>query len=215
MKKVIMIAVAALSLMAAGVAESSAQIRFGVMGGATFSKMSKEVIKGENMTQFHAGGTVQLRLPLGFSLQPSLIYNVKGSKFGTPDVPEAAAGDLTVGYLELPVSVQWGPDLLLFRPFLDVTPFVGYGLNNKLSMVGTDVIKNAWSENGLSRWEYGIGVGIGLEIWKFQVIGRYNWNFGSLMDFKSDIDGGVGSALKNTFERGKFGGFTLTAAILF
>ena len=62
MKKVIMIAVAALSLMAAGIAESSAQIRFGVMGGATFSKMSKEVIKGENMTQFHAGGTVQLRL---------------------------------------------------------------------------------------------------------------------------------------------------------
>ena len=58
-------------------------------------------------------------------------------------------------------------------------------------------------------------MGIGLEIWKFQVIGRYNWNFGSLMDFKSDIDGGVGSALKNTFERGKFGGFTLTAAILF
>ena len=83
----VLVIMAALSLMAAGVTESSAQIRFGVMGGATFSKMSKEVIKGENMTQFHAGGTVQLRLPLGFSLQPSLIYNVKGSRFGLIDDP--------------------------------------------------------------------------------------------------------------------------------
>lgn len=215
MKKFLTVLAIVLSLAFASAATASAQVSFGVIGGATFSKLSKEVVKGENMTQYHVGGTVQVNLPLGFSIQPSLMYNVKGSKFGTPDVPEAAAGDLTVGYLELPVSVQWGPDLLLFRPFLDVTPFVGYGLNNKLSMVGTEVIKNAWSENGLSRWEYGIGVGIGLEIWKFQVIGRYNWNFGSLMDFKSDIDGGVGSALKNTFERGKFGGFTLTAAILF
>ncbi len=215
MKKVIMIAVAALSLMAAGVAESSAQIRFGVMGGATFSKMSKEVIKGENMTQFHAGGTVQLRLPLGFSLQPSLIYNVKGSRFGLIDDPVTPTGNLTVGYLELPVSVQWGPDLLLFRPFLDVTPYVGYGLNNKITVAGIDAVKNSWSESGINRWEYGLGVGIGLEVWKFQVIGRYNWNFGSLMNFRSDLEEGVGTALKNTVERGKFGGFTLTAAFLF
>lgn len=215
MKKIILTAVLAVSLMFAGMTDSAAQLRYGVIGGATFSKFNKsEIFKGENMTQYHAGLTLQLKLPLGFSIQPSLIYQVKGSKLGVQELT-AAATDLSVGYLELPVSVQWGPDLLLFRPFLDVTPFVGYGLNNKLSMVGTDVIKNAWSENGLSRWEYGIGVGIGLEIWKFQVIGRYNWNFGSLMDFKSDIDGGVGSALKNTFERGKFGGFTLTAAILF
>ncbi len=215
MKRMIMIAAAVLSLMFAGTFAASAQVGFGVIGGATFSKLSKDVLKGENMTQYHVGGTVQVRLPLGFSIQPSLIYNVKGSKFAFDQIPDAPTGDLSVGYLELPVSVQWGPDLLLFRPFLDVTPFVGYGLNNKLSVPGADIIKNTWSSSSISRWEYGIGVGVGLEIWKFQVIGRYNWNLGSLVDLKSDIDGGFGTLLRNSFERGKFGGFTLTAAILF
>lgn len=209
-----MIAAAVLSFMLAGLAPASAQVSFGVTGGATFSKLDKNVIKGENMTKYHVGGTVQVRLPLGFSIQPSLIYNVKGSKFGLPEAPEKT-GDLSVGYLELPVSVQWGPDLLLFRPFLDVTPFVGYGLNNKLALPDADIIRNTWATNGISRWEYGIGLGIGLEIWKFQVIGRYNWNLGSLMGLKADAAEGIGQALRGSFERGKFGGFTLTAAILF
>ena len=215
MKKLVFAAVLSLSLVFACMTESSAQVRFGVTGGATFSKLTKEVIKGENMTKYHVGAAVQLKLPLGFSIQPSLIYNVKGSRFSLLDTPEAPSADLSVGYLELPVSVQWGPDLLLFRPFLDVTPFVGYGLNNKLSIPGADVIKNTWNGNAISRWEYGLGLGIGLEIWKFQVIGRYNWNMGSLLDLKEDMAGGVGSVLKNSFDRGKFGGFTLTAAILF
>lgn len=215
MKKIFSAAFLALALMFAGMADSSAQIRYGVIGGATFSKLSNTDLLGENMTQYHAGATVQVKLPLGFSIQPSLIYNVKGSKVGLPDVPDSPPADFTVGYLELPVSVQWGPDLLLFRPFLDVTPFVGYGLNNKLSS-GDVVTRNSWSGNGLSRWEYGLGVGIGLEIWKFQVIGRYNWNFGSLVNFKEDLEGGGAfDAVKNSFGRANFGGFTLTAAFLF
>ena len=215
MKKIFSAAFLALALMFAGMADSSAQIRYGVIGGATFSKLSNTDLLGENMTQYHAGATVQVKLPLGFSIQPSLIYNIKGSKVGLPDVPDSPPADFTVGYLELPVTVQWGPDLLLFRPFLDVTPFVGYGLNNKLSS-GDVVTRNSWSGNGVSRWEYGLGVGIGLEIWKFQVIGRYNWNFGSLVNFKEDLEsGGAFDAVKNSFGRANFGGFTLTAAFLF
>ena len=108
MKKIFSAAFLALALMFAGMADSSAQIRYGVIGGATFSKLSNTDLLGENMTQYHAGATVQVKLPLGFSIQPSLIYNVKGSKVGLPDVPDSPSADFTVGYLELPVSVQWG-----------------------------------------------------------------------------------------------------------
>lgn len=216
MKKILTGALLAFALIFAAASEASAQVSFGVTGGATFSRLSKEVIKGENMTQYHVGGTVQISLPLGFSIQPSLIYNVKGSRFSLADTPAAPSGNVTVGYLEVPVSLQWGPDLLLFRPFLDVTPFVGYGLNNRFSISGMETVKNSWDGSSVNRWEYGVGIGIGLEIWKFQVIGRYNWNFGSLLDFSKDLgDGGFGPALRNSFERGNFGGFTLTAAILF
>lgn len=218
MKKIIMAAAFVLSLMFANIADSSAQLRFGVTGGATFSKLSKQTLNAENMTQYHAGVTMQVKLPLGFSIQPSLIYNVKGSRFGVSEAAATSAGsaDLTVGYLELPVSIQWGPDLLLFRPFLDVTPFVGYGLNNKLTFDNAAAsIKNSWSSSGINRWEYGLGLGVGLEIWKFQVIGRYNWNLGSISDLKADLSDSFGTAVRNSFSRGRFGGFTLTAAFLF
>lgn len=215
MKKFLIIASLAATLMFACASPASAQLRWGVIGGATFSKMNKnlpEMVKGDNMTQYHAGATLQVKLPLGFSVQPSLIYNVKGSKLGTGDV---ARTDLSVGYLELPVSLQWGPDLLLFRPFLDVTPFAGYGVNNKI-VTSAATVKNSWDSYNINRWEYGLGVGIGLEIWKFQVIGRYNWNFGSLADFASDVNSdGVPAAVTDMFKNANFGGFTLTAAILF
>lgn len=217
MKRFLLVAAFAAAFVLAGTSMASAQLRYGVIGGATFSRMNgklPDMIKGENMTQYHAGATLQIKLPLGFSVQPSLIYNVKGTRLGVAETPDTGA-DLNIGYLELPVSLQWGPDLLLFRPFLDVTPFVGYGVNNKI-VNASGVMKNSWDASGINRWEYGLGLGIGLEIWKFQVIGRYNWNFGSLMDFASDLKtDGVSEAVTDAFKGANFGGFTLTAAILF
>lgn len=206
-------------LLAAGVGtEASAQLRYGVMGGFTFAntnhlKSGTGPVKtdGGLTTNFHGGLTAQLRLPLGFSVQPSLLYQVKGA--AVSNVMGDSNVDLKVGYMELAASLQWGPDLLLFRPFLDVTPFVGYGIHNK--MVSADFRhRNSWEGAGLNRWEYGIGLGIGLEIWKFQVIGRYNWNLGSLY-------GGGDEAInfkalaKHAFEGHNFNGFTLSVAILF
>ena len=182
----------------------SAQRGFGIIGGATFSSADFKKINSSTLTQYHAGITYKAKLPLGFSIQPSLIYQVKGAR------AEAAMLDLSasVGYLELPVSVQWGPDLILFRPFLDVTPFVGYGLNNYFGLGGANGVSNTWE--GLNRWEYGVGTGIGLDVWKFQVIARYNWNLGSLWKSTSMLE------VAQIFKDGtNFGGVTLSVAFIF
>ena len=89
------------------------------------------------------------------------------------------------------MSVQWGPDLLLFRPFLDVTPFFGYALNDEVTgpevaAVSEDA-KNKWE--GINRVEYGLGLGAGLEVWKLQLVCRYNWNFGNLFDTVKTVFG--------------------------
>ena len=117
------------ALMMAGAIDSVAQSRYGVIGGMTFSTSRISDMNRASMTQWHAGFTYKLDLPLGFSIQPSLMYHVKGAKLDPQQF------DIRMGYLELPVSFQWGPDLLLFRPFLDVTPFIGYAMNNKLAAV--------------------------------------------------------------------------------
>ncbi|MDE6146942.1 MAG: PorT family protein [Bacteroidales bacterium] len=190
---------------------------FGIVGGAGFTGM-KEVSSGL-ATGYHAGLTYKFRLPLGFAIQPSLLYQMKASSIEGV-VEGQSSFDYRMGYLELPVSFQWGPDLLLFRPFLDVAPYVGYGLNNRvtgLSVSGSDVsFRNRW--DGISRLEYGLGLGVGLEIWKIQVIGRYNWNFGPLFDGDGNAPGAseIWSLAKESVMKGKnFSGVTLSVAFLF
>ena len=144
---------------------------FGFFGGANFSTMNLKELNAGTMTQWHAGMAYRFDLPLGFKIQPALMYNVKGAKVGNDWV----SNDLSIGYLEFMASCQWGPDLLLFRPFVEVSPFLGYGINGSWGDV-TDL----WKGDGINRVEYGLGLGAGIEVWRFQLTARYNWNFGRL-----------------------------------
>lgn len=206
---------------------TAAQSRYGVIGGMSFFSSERHSVNRSTMNKYHVGVTYQVKLPLGFSVQAALQYNVKGAKLenvlGT-DFRNTC--DLSIGYLELPVSFQWGPDLLLFRPFFDVTPFVGYGLTNKRNFyvdgIGSappfaETYKNSWKTSDLNRWEYGLGLGIGLEIWKFQLIGRYNWSFGSLYNFNTDNSSDApNQIIKGAFSDGHhLSGFTLSVSFLF
>ena len=141
---------------------------FGILGGANFHTYRLADTGTETLTRWHAGVAYKLSLPLGFQIQPALMYSVKEA------VTHAAPVDLSVGYLELLASLQWGVDLILFRPFVEVSPFVGYGLN------GWGSFRNIWSE-GKDNLEYGVGLGGGLQIWRLQVNARYNWNFGKAL----------------------------------
>lgn len=201
-------ALAFFALALVGASEVSAQ-KYGIIGGATFTSMQN--IEKSAKTGFNIGATAQLRLPLGFSVQPSLIYNSKAAQVGG----DALAASMNVGYLELPVSVQWGPDLLLFRPFLEVTPFVGYAVNSTFKtevLNQATIIKNEWNSFNMNRFAYGLGLGGGIEVWRFQVICRYNWNFGPLFD----ADGSLNiQPVTDAFKDKNFGGVTLSLAFMF
>ena len=179
--------------------------KFGVTGGLNFNTAKIKDVKMDAQAGWNVGLTYNLDLPLGFSLQPALVYTQKGALVGT----DAVSVKQSVGSLNLPVSVQWGPDLLVARPFVDVTPYVGYSLVNKVT---ADVLGISTGDKGKNSFEYGLGVGAGLDVWKLQVIVRYNWNFGvlgSLKDFTNiQLDD-----LKS--ENEKFGGISLHLAFFF
>lgn len=224
MKKIIAV-VAFLAMTLAGASEISAQ-KYGVMGGANFTSMRS--IEKSSATGYYVGGTAQFKLPLGFSLQPSLIYSAKVSEVGDNALDTFR---MNVGYLELPVSVQWGPDLLVFRPFLDVTPYVGYALNTNIRSVADEVdlgglneikdealaeVKKGFGEM-VNKLEYGLGIGAGVEVWRFQVICRYNWNFGPLVNATKDTEVPeiVQTQIKDAVKGKNFGGVTLSLAFMF
>ena len=173
---------------------------FGIVGGASFLELKN--LNMSKTTGFHAGFTYKFNLPVGFSIQPSLVYHMKAAATETDNVDV----NLKVGYLELPLSIQWGPDLLIFRPFLDVSPFIGYGLNFNYEAGipgGAEMDNGDWTD--LRRFEYGLGLGGGLEIWKFQFTCRYHWNLGNLAAAES-----VKAVTKTNFN-----GVTLSVALLF
>lgn len=191
MKKIIL--AAALFLMSLCFGGSMSAGNFGVLGGANFHTYHPKEIGPQRLTQWHAGLLYKFNLPLGFQIQPALLYNVKAAK--TDHMPV----DLSVGYLELLASVQWGVDLILFRPFIEVSPFLGYGLN------GWGDLKNIWDRNG-GRWEYGAGLGGGLQIWRFQINARYNWTFGDIIPK---------AASRGLVDKADFNGVTLSLAYFF
>ena len=202
MKRIVLMAV----IMAASIlfcSDVSAQNRWGITGGVTTSSAKLKDLGNSTVTNFHAGLTYRFDLPFGLSFQPSLLYSVKGAKVSDLD--------FSMGYLELMPSVQWGPDLLLFRPFLDVSPFVGYGINTK---VKADFSKDALQDS-LNKLEYGVGVGFGLDVWRLQLIGRYNWNFGGIMAAHNGDGLFNDTVIKDALKGSDYAGFTLTAAILF
>lgn len=162
---------AAFFLMSLCFADNISAGNFGVFGGANFHTYSPKGIGSQTLTEWNAGIVYKCNLPLGFQIHPALAYNVKAA------TAESTNLDLSVGYVEFMASVQWGPDLILFRPYLEVSPFVGYGLNEWSGNT------SAW--NSLNRLEYGVGLGGGLQIWRFQIGARYNW---TLPEIKGPAD---------------------------
>lgn len=157
MKKIVtLVAVAVASLVMA----SKAHAQFGVVAGLTSSKVNAtEAVKDvKNIVLYHAGLTYKADLGAGFAFQPSLIYQVKGAKLSS--VKDTTGDQLKTGYVEIPMSIQWGPDLMAFRPYVFAEPFIGYQIANfnkgaTFSDVGSDV---------MNKLEYGFGLGGGLEI---------------------------------------------------
>ena len=167
MKKLSLLLVSILCL---GVLNAGAQ-GFIVKAGWNYSKSDvKDIKDGHNGWQVGVG--FQTESALGFSFQPELLYKVNGLKFSD-------GANLRLSHLEVPLNVQWGPDLLIARPFVLAGPFVGYNFKPSGKGISEEEV------NALHRFEWGVGVGLGINIWKLQVAGKYNWNFGTFADVTS------------------------------
>ena len=124
--------------------------------------------------------------------------------------------------MELSVAAQWGPDLLAFRPFVFVEPYIGYAVTGNESLTnrnGTsagDKINTALQKEAKNKFEFGAGAGIGLEITRhIQLSCQYFNNFGKLYKedrlYKDDLSG-----IKSSYVNLKsYQGFKFTLAVLF
>ena len=233
MKKVIAIIAVAIASM------SIAHAQFGIVGG--FTSSSTEVPKNadgqvdwnaaaESVSLYHVGLTYKLDLGLGLAIQPSLTYEMKGAKLSEALVEGADPSVLgksietKTGYGEFGLDLQWGPDLMVVRPFIFASPFVGYMLTqeetNKLTTVGDTELNqeqmNQAVEDAKNRLEYGFGIGAGVDIMKFvQLKAQYYMNLGNLYE-EGKIDGAaMTEAVKNNYKDiSNYSGIKVSLSIL-
>lgn len=188
----------------------SAHAQFGVIAGVTSSSSSLEAAAADvkNISQYHAGITYKLGLGNFFAIQPSLIYNMKGTKIA--DIAGTSAElDYKTGFVELPVQLQLGMGVgNAFRVYGFAEPFVGYAVSNQVT--AGENAKQTW-DNIKSKAEYGFSLGAGLELIKHvQVSVKYFWNLGNV--YGSEVGW---ENIKTSVGEGNCNGIAASVAILF
>ena len=94
MKKIIALCVVA--IVAASLSFNADARRFGVKAGVNVMDLNVEFVESKGVLGYQAGLSWQFDLPLGFAIQPDIMYHVKATKF------EGIDETLGFGYVEVP-----------------------------------------------------------------------------------------------------------------
>ena len=171
MKKIILVVV----VMACYLSQINAQVNFGIKGGVNFDKFkfdedAKKQLTLENVSGWQAGALLQIKIPvIGVGVQPELLYTVSKTNIDSKEN--------SIHYFEVPVNLQWGLNLAVVRPYLQGGPYFGYALKCEGDKFKDHINKIDW----------GVALGAGIDIWKFQLSCRYQWglhNVSNEADFK-------------------------------
>lgn len=238
MKKLVLTAAAVLLAV-------SANAKVGIVAGLTSATTSindayNDIAVAKTANKYHAGLVYELNLPLGLSVQPGIIYNVKGQSVKDNIALAGQKADISIdtntGYLEVPVRVAWGMNFGLFKPFVFAEPFVGYALTTETvsqfkdaatkeafdklaSMAGTslDTKKddpNRWANR--NRFEYGVGLGAGVKVLDFVALSvKYYWDLGQVYkesDTKPSVSAGT---MYNAVKEQKCSGISASVTLYF
>lgn len=122
-----------------------AQVSFGLKAG--YNNASISVEDGGNnsrLSGFHAGGIADISLAENFSLQPQLLFIMKGTK--QKGYKETIAGvdvnipgsKLTLNYLELPVNFLYKHEVGAGKIFVGAGPYLGFGISGKSKVDDSD-----------------------------------------------------------------------------
>ena len=201
---------------------ASASAQIGISAGLTSSSTTldgayADVVSGA-VNQYHVGLTYKIGLGNLLAIQPSILYNVKGSNFNVEDRTSTSLNFKT-GFVEVPVQVQLGFGLgTLARVYALAEPYVGYAITNevttKSAIAAAANTQQTW-DNVKNRLEYGVGVGAGVELLRhLQVSVKYFWTLSDLYGLQDAKLDNIINSLSNINMKNA-NGVAATVTILF
>lgn len=200
------ITVAIVALMAGVNAQAQGGFRWGVMGGANFSKFSTntKALKSDLFTSFHIGPMAEYELPIfPVAIEAGLLYTQKGSELSFEGIKESF--NLKSNIIELPINLKgYVFSIPAARFFVVAGPSFTYALSSNVGDIDMDKLKNMKA----NKFGVNLNAGIGVEVLKhLQIAATYN----AAMTEGYKLNDQSISDFLNTKEKG----FSVTARVLF
>ncbi|MDR0660487.1 MAG: porin family protein [Prevotellaceae bacterium] len=152
---------------------ANAQIKFGVKGALNFNDHKTKAITLRNSTSWQAGIMARFNLPIiGLGVQPEVLYIHRSSE-------NAQGESLHNSYLQIPFNAIWTFGLGNIGLFVTGGPYFNYAVDFSGGL-----------SNYLDKFDWGLGLGAGLDISKIHAGIRYDWGMQNIA--KDD-----GAKLKN------------------
>ena len=163
-------------------AESGLKAKFGIKGGLNLTTLySSDVSSNHWKAGFDAGVFAKLPVTKGFSIQPEILYSLKGAK---DTYSNFVQGDgeyrFNLGYVEVPVLavVNLAPNFNLH-----LGGYAAYLVNSNIKNVDNNgEVQGATnlSTSDFNRWDFGLIGGLGFDIGNFTLGARYNYGLSEI-----------------------------------
>ncbi|MDO5017656.1 MAG: porin family protein [Porphyromonas sp.] len=191
-----------------GMSSANAQgFRWGLMGGANFSKFSTntEELSGQLFTAFHVGPMVEYELPIfPVAIEAGVLYSQKGMDM---QMAGEDALNLKSNMIELPVNLKaYLFSIPAARFFVVAGPSFNFALNTEVKDMKINELNNIQANKvGIN-----LNAGIGVEVLKHLQLSA---TFNAAMNDSYKLEG-VSEAYQD-FIGTKEKGFSVTARVLF
>lgn len=157
--------------------DNGLQPKFGIKGGLNLTSLYVDNVSSEHMKAgFNAGVFAKLPVTKGFSIQPEVLYTVKGAKDTYSNFVE---GDgeyrFNLGYVEVPLLavVNIAPNFNLHAG-----GYAAYLVSANVKDVNSNgSVQGATDLNteNFQSWDFGLVGGLGFDIQNFTLGARYNY----------------------------------------
>lgn len=196
---------AAMAFVALTVSAAQAQqTHFGVKAGMVSESINlkagnNDLGEIEARTGFQAGLALQAPLGYGFTLQPEALFAKKSA-----EIKGLGKSSYDVYAVEVPINLQWGyqfDEQMNIRPFVQAGPYFGYAVKKEVvTPLGTGTVGN--DDENIQNFNAGVGLGLGLDVWKLQLMCTYKLGMTDVFKDNSPING-------------KWNGWVISLGILF
>ncbi len=172
--------------------DSGMTAKFGIKGGLNLTSLYVDNVSSEHMKAgFNAGIFAKLPVTRGFSIQPELLYSVKGARDTYNNLLEGSGEyQFNLGYIELPLLAV----VNLSRNFnLHAGGYAAYLASANVKDVNSDGSVNGATDlnaDNFQRWDFGLVGGLGFDIENFTLGARYNYgltNIGKSGSLSGDL----------------------------